>query len=198
MPESRQGKLILVRHGETEANRLGCFAGSGDIPLTETGRLQAKELAVRLSREFTPQVLVTSTFLRARQTGEIIAEVLGLRTEAVEGLDERDFGCLKGRPYHHLGEMLLRDAHLNLESWQWRPDGGESLDDVRRRAAKALETLVKRYPKKEIVVVCHGAVIQALCAHVTGEWAEATVPPNCGIITIDYLAKTWKFHDPGQ
>jgi broad specificity phosphatase PhoE len=196
MPESHQCKLILVRHGETEANRLGCFAGSDDIPLTENGRLQAKELAVRLSREFTPQVLVTSTFLRAKQTSQIIADVLGLRAEEVEGLHERDFGCLKGHPYHCLGEMLLRDPHLTLESW--RPDGGESLDDVRQRAAKALETLVKRHPGQQIVVVCHGAVIQAICADVTGEWAEATVPPNCGIITIDYVAKTWRLHESVQ
>jgi broad specificity phosphatase PhoE len=48
-----------------------------------------------------------------------------------------------------------------------------------------------RYAGREIVVVCHGAVIQAVCAHVTGEWSQASVPPNCGIVTIAYDVNGW-------
>jgi probable phosphoglycerate mutase len=158
-----QSRIILVRHGETEANVRGCFADSDDIPLTEAGRLQSRELALRLSREFHPEVLVSSTFLRARQTSEIIADVLGLATEAISGIQERNFGALRGHPYERLG---VRDPH-------WSPEGGESLDDVRRRAVAAIEFLRERYPREEIVLVTHGAVIQAVCG--------VAVPPNCGI-----------------
>jgi broad specificity phosphatase PhoE len=161
-----RAKLILARHGETEANVRGCFADSDDIPLTEAGRLQSRELALRLSREFHPQILVSSTFLRARQTSEIIADVLGLATEAIPGIQERNFGCLKGLPYERLG---IRDP-------QWRPEGGESLDDVRHRAIKAIESLRDRYPREEIVVVTHGAVIHAVCG--------VSVPPNCGVVIV--------------
>jgi uncharacterized phosphatase len=182
MAHVRGGNIILVRHGETEANRLGCFAGADDVPLTEAGRAQAHELALRLGREFRPEVLVSSEFLRARQTSEIIASVLGLAAEAVPGIQERDFGCLKGHPYARLGEMMS----LSLcKPWMWSPAGGESLDDVRRRAVTALDALRLRYPGREIVVVCHGAVIQAVCAHVTGEWSEMVLP-NCGIVTVAF------------
>jgi probable phosphoglycerate mutase len=191
MPEPHEGKIILVRHGETEANRRRCFGESEDIPLTETGQRQAREIAVRLSREFRPQALVSSAFLRARQTSEIIAQVLGLATETVPGLHERDFGGLKGHPYERLAEMMARDADPPAQPWLWRPAGGESLDDVRLRAMGAIETVRTRYPGQEIVVVCHGAVIQAVCAHVTGEWAGASVPPNCGIVAIRYEAQRW-------
>ena len=159
-------KIILVRHGETEANVRGCFADSDDIPLTEAGRLQSRELALRLSRDFRPEVLVSSTFPRARQTSEIVADVLGLATEAIPGIQERNFGCLKGLPYER----------LRLHDPQWSPEGGESLDDVRRRAIKAIESLRDRYPREEIVVITHGAVIQAVCG--------VAVPPNCGIVIV--------------
>jgi probable phosphoglycerate mutase len=184
MERAREGKIILVRHGETEANLRRCFGDSDDVPLTDTGRLQSRELAFRLSREFCPEILVSSDFLRARQTSEIIGRVLGLMTEAVPGLHERNFGCLRGHPYESLNEMMSRTP---LEpGWLWSPPGGESPDDVRHRAIAAIESLRVRYPGREIVVVSHGAVIQAVCAHITGDWNSASVPPNCGIISVGW------------
>ncbi len=187
MPDVRKGKIILIRHGETEANRLRCFADSDGIPLNGAGRRQAHELARFLLRSCRPQALFSSSFLRARQTSEILESVLNLTTQAVPGLHERDFGCLRGLPYERMGEMMPRD----LEHWMWSPEGGESLDEVRRRAIDALESLRVQYPGQEILVVCHGAVIQAVCAHITRKWSEASVPPNCGFVTIAYDAKGW-------
>jgi broad specificity phosphatase PhoE len=134
-------------------------------------------------------VLVSSEFLRARQTSEILAKVLNLITETHPGIHERDFGCLKGNPYERMGEMMIAG---DPEPHTWKPAGGESLDEVRRRAISAMEALRARYPGQEIVIVCHGAVIQAVCAHITGVWSEASVPPNCGIVTIDYDADAWQ------
>jgi len=177
MERAPEGKIVLVRHGETEANLRRCFADSDETPLTDAGRLQSRELAFRLAREFCPEVLVSSHFLRARQTCEIIGHVLGLPTEAVPGLHERDFGSLKGQPYDRLGEAASAP-------------GVESPDDVRRRAVAAIEALRVRYPGREIVIVSHGAVIQAVCAHIAGDWIGTSVPPNCGIVTVcDWEAK---------
>ena len=168
--------MVLVRHGETEANLRRIFAESDDIPLTGTGRLQAEQLAARLAREFRPDLLVSSHFLRARQTSEIIGRVLGLTPESIPGIHERDFGGLKGHPYARFAEA----AHL-----------AETLDSVRRRAIAAIESLRERHPAREIVVVSHGAVIQSICAHITGVWSEASVPPNCGVVIIEYETGCW-------
>src|ERR1700759_35602 len=128
-------RIILVRHGETEANRRRCFALSDDIPLTDTGRRQARELALRLAREFRPHLLVSSSFLRARETSAIVGEVLQLSPEIAAGLHERDFGCLRGHPYERMGAQMLPDPAYNPQGpWLWAPAGGESLDEVRRRA----------------------------------------------------------------
>jgi broad specificity phosphatase PhoE len=182
------GRIILVRHGETEANRRRCFGESEDIMLSEIGFVQAREVGALLAAKFRPQALVSSHFVRARQTSEIIGEVLGLAAEGCSGFHERDFGCLKGQPYQRMGEMLRAEGGDYVA---WRPSGGESLDDVRRRAIVAMEALRARFPAQEIVVVCHGAVIQAICAHITGMWSEASVPPNCGFVTIEHKAGVW-------
>lgn len=175
----RSGKLILVRHGETAANVRRVFADSDDIPLTETGVSQAEQLAERLAREFRATVLVSSHFRRARQTSEILGRILGLAPEAIAGIHERNFADLKGHPYARLGEA----PHL-----------AEPLDTVRHRAVAAIEALCERYPAHEIVVVSHGAVIQSICAHITGVWSESSVPPNCGVVVIEYDARGW--HTP--
>jgi broad specificity phosphatase PhoE len=193
MEQQQAGTLILVRHGETDANRRRCFAESSEIPLNENGLLQASHLGAQLAREFRPELLVSSDFLRARQTSDIIADALGLKTEVIAGIHERDFGCLKGHPYERMGKAMALDVmYDSARSWMWTPAGGESLEDVRVRGAAVLERLREEHPGKQAVVVCHGAVIQAMCAHITGDWNEAWVPPNCGIVIIDYLGARWK------
>jgi broad specificity phosphatase PhoE len=170
------GRIILVRHGETRANQRRIFAESGDDPLSDAGRRQSEQLAQHLGREFRPTILVTSDFLRARQTGEIIGCALGLTPETISGIHERDFGALKGLPYERFAEA---------------PDSAETLESVRRRAIAAIEALRERYPAQEIVVVSHGIVIQCICAHIAGAWSD-DYPPNCGLVSVEYDARGWR------
>jgi broad specificity phosphatase PhoE len=184
-------RIILVRHGETEANRLRRFAESDDIPLTEEGRRQALELASRIAREFRPELLFSSLFARARQTSEIIGAAVALVSEVLPGIHERDFGSLRGHPYTRMGEMMRTDERYDPERpWLWAPHNGESLEQVRLRATVAVESLESR-GAREIVVVCHGAVVQAICAHITGEWRESYVPANCGYALIEKGRNGW-------
>jgi broad specificity phosphatase PhoE len=181
------GRIILVRHGETEANRTGCFAESDEIPLTAAGRAQARDAARRLAADFRPRHMLSSPFARARETGEIIARALRLEVEILEGIQERNFGCLKGHPYARMAEMMAGDPACDFDkTWAWRPAGGESLEDVRRRAAAVLDEVRARHGDRDVVVVCHGAVMQAMAAHMTGSWSEAAIPANCGIFVMEY------------
>ena len=187
------GKIILVRHGETEANRRRRFADSDEIPLTDTGRQQAEQLAIRLAAEFQPSALLSSVYLRARQTSEIIGRALGLGPEVIEGLHERDFGCLRGHPYEKLGELMTEEVFRDSARTRlWRPEGGESLEDVRARVVPVLDAIRKKYSDTQVVVVCHGAVIRAMCAHITGDWDESHVLANCGLTVIKHTVDEWK------
>jgi broad specificity phosphatase PhoE len=193
-------RIVLVRHGETEANVRGHFAESDEIPLTENGRLQARSLALRLARDFNPSALISSTFLRARQTSDILARVLGLNPEVIAGIHERNFGSLRGHPYSRVAEFMSADDLGDPDKVRtWRPEGGESLEDVRRRAIAALEDLRVRYAGRQILVVCHGAVIRSICSHITGEWGENYILPNCAAVVIEHTEQGWQpptpFHD---
>ena len=184
------GKLIMVRHGESEANRSRIFGASGEVPLTEVGRRQAQELSERIGTRFRPERIVSSKFKRALETAEIIAAGLQLPLKVVDGLEERDLGCLKGRPWAERPEASAEAANFlnSEEQWLWRPAGGESYEDVRRRAVAVLLALGGRYPQQDMVVVSHGAVMLSVWAHLAGGYRHARVPRNCGIMLIEYQA----------
>jgi broad specificity phosphatase PhoE len=189
------GKLIMVRHGESEGNRDRRFNISPDIPITELGRKQAQETAERIARMFRPEAIIASPYLRARQTAEIIAEPLGLPVEVVHDLHERDLGSLKGESYDVLRDLRRNDpAFDRQQGWLWKPEGGESYDDVRRRVMVAIEGLRERYPEHEVVVVSHGGVMLSMWAHLVGRWKDAHLPPNCGIVIVEHDRD--RFHPP--
>ena len=75
------GKLIMVRHGESEGNAIRRFTTSGEAKITDLGRRQALEAAVRIKLKYQPILVIASTFARARETGLIIAAELGIPIE---------------------------------------------------------------------------------------------------------------------
>jgi broad specificity phosphatase PhoE len=188
MPDAhrREGRIILVRHGETEANRLGYFAVSDDIPLTVKGREQARALALSIQQQFSARKVFSSEFRRARQTAEVIAGQLGLQVEVIPGIHERNFGALKGQPYREMGCMMRNDASYDPRKRSlWAPENGESLESVRLRAVAALQNVLTLSDGKDIVVVSHGAVMESIAAHLSEDWESASVPQNCGILLIE-------------
>ncbi len=177
--------MLLVRHGESEANRDRRFSLTDEVPLTDAGRRQALDLAGQISAHWRPRRILTSTFRRAGETGQIIAAALGLPVDTVAGMHERNLGVLRGQPYEALGELTRQDPVFDpARRWLWRPPGGESLEDVRLRTVAALAALARRCRDRELVVVTHGAVMLSLAAHAAGTWEGAAVPDNCGILEL--------------
>jgi probable phosphoglycerate mutase len=178
------GKLILVRHGESSGNRDRIFAvNPADLPLTQLGYRQAAEVAERIAAQFRPDVVVASPFLRARETARVIAESLRLPLQIEPRLYERDVGVLVGKSYDSLASTRGYDRQ---SPWKWRPEGGESYEDVMARVAPILDRLAAIHLERDVVIVSHGGVMQTLWAHVTGQWQSAHVPPNCGVVIINY------------
>jgi len=177
------GKLIMVRHGESEGNAIRRFTTSGEAKITDLGRRQALEAAVRIKLKFQPILVIASTFARARETGLIIASELGIPIEYEEQFREMSLGDLAGKPYDSIANDPTFDPK---RSWMWRAPNGESHEDVLKRVAPVLDAVAKKYPDDEVVVVSHGGVMRAVWAHVTGKWEDAHVPPNCGIFVIEH------------
>ncbi len=184
MSKNDVGRLILVRHGESAGNRERRFTTTPtELPLTELGIQQAKEAAGRIAARFAPELVISSPYFRARHTAEIIARELELSMAIERDLHEREMGDLRGELYD---AMLQHPQYDPLRRWTWKPPGGESFEDVKRRAAPVLDRLARGHPGRELVVVSHGGVMLALWAHATGRWEGAPIPANCGIIVIEH------------
>ncbi|MHB8381603.1 MAG: histidine phosphatase family protein [Candidatus Binataceae bacterium] len=180
------GKLILVRHGESEGNVARVFTPTPvTLALTELGRRQAREAAQRIRAVGDPRVVIASPYVRARDTGIIIAGELSLPFEIREGLHERETGEFAGKPYESIFQAADYD---HSRPWRWVPAGGESYEHVRDRAGPILDEIVARFPGDDVVVVSHGGVMVAMWAHVTGDWEGAHVPANCGIVVVEHRA----------
>jgi broad specificity phosphatase PhoE len=177
-------KLILVRHGESSGNRDRIFATSPhDLPLTELGYRQAHEAARRIAQLFRPELVVTSAYLRASETARIIAGALGLPLEIEPNLHEREIGAHRGRSYD---SFLTEPDYDPQRPWAWKPQGGESYEEVQARVGPILDRLAAAHTARDVVIVSHGGVMTALWAYVARTWDEAHVPSNCGMVLIEY------------
>ncbi len=179
---TRPGRVLLVRHGESEGNRLRQFSRDNGIDLTERGVAQARAAGAEIRERFAPTRMIASPYHRTRRTAGLIAETLGHSSpiEIEPALREREIGELAGAPYEAMRAHPEYRAEL---FWQWRPLGGESLEDVAGRAAPVLQAI--QAAGGETVVVSHGGVMLALRAHVEGGWGGSKVSGNCEILVVE-------------
>lgn len=150
--------MVLVRHGETDANRSGLLLGRADPPLNGRGLQQADALAAVLRHE--PDALVVASPLaRAQQTATRIAAATGAALETDARLIELDYG--------EWDERRVTDVPTGLAA-RWRadptfaPPGGESLVDLRARVAPCEAQLRDRIRDGTAIVVSHVSPIKAL------------------------------------
>lgn len=178
------GKLILVRHGESAGNRDRIFASDPhSLPLTELGYAQAAAVARLIGARFNAELIVSSPYLRARETAQVIADVLKLPLEVEPDLYEREVGAHRGLSYDSLASAPDYDAS---RPWTFKPKNGESYLDVESRVAPVLHRLAARHPTHDVVVVSHGGVMMTLWAHVSKRWEAAYIAPNCGVLLIEH------------
>lgn len=152
-------RLILVRHGQIEANVDHRWNGSTDKSLTGQGLEEARRVAVHLSQT-RPNIaaVYTSPAERARTTARPIAAGLGVPLIVAPGLAEYAIGILEGESYADLSSQhrFFEQADADLT---WAPQGGESLDDVASRVVATWRQIADDHQGSEIVVVSHGAAI---------------------------------------
>ena len=165
-------RLILIRHGESVANAARRFTWGSGEPLSRRGREEALAAGRLLLERFDPVALFSSPYVRALETARLIGRVLGLDPSVVEALREQDFGAMRGRPY---AELPGREPNLGAALWRLRPPGGETLEEVARRAGPALDEIAERHLGEQVVVVSHGGVMAALRAWAAGGFDQAPV-----------------------
>ena len=164
--------LILVRHGETDANKRGLIQGVSAAPLNALGLAQA-EAAARAVESEVPFTLYASPLLRAAQTADAIARRAGVAPTAEPGLIEMDVGKFEGLSGRELRERfpdVMRQWDEN--AFDTTLPGGESLSDVRDRAWRAILAIGERHESDTVVAATHNFTIQMLVC------AALDMPPN--------------------
>ncbi len=152
-----RGKLVLVRHGETDWSAGRQHTGRTDVPLNDTGRAQAQALAPLLAGVRLDRVLA-SPLVRAHDTARL-AGLTGIEVEPL--LQEWDYGGYEGRTTAEISEELGR-------SWSVWSDGvvpgatpGESLAEVRARCETVLSRLLPEVEDgRTVALVAHGHLLR--------------------------------------
>jgi broad specificity phosphatase PhoE len=162
-------ELYLIRHGETDWNRRNLYQGTTDVPLNDAGRAQAEALAERL-RGVRFGAAYTSPLRRAADTARAVLRGSGIVPVAMPGLGELSYGLWQGR-----GQEPGGRCNPGLE-WRWRESpwtvtfpGGESLEEVRVRAAAAIGRILAAHGGETVLVSGHGHLNRVLLIHLL-EW----------------------------
>jgi 2,3-bisphosphoglycerate-dependent phosphoglycerate mutase len=150
-------QILLIRHGESEADLLGVHEGRADYPLTTTGFDQVRKMASRVRNEFPPEFIWASTLQRAGKTVEILAAAIGCPVEYTDQLQEHNNGDMAGRLLSEVEFPRHALAHEKLGGF------GESRIEFRARAESIFSTLVKQSEAyNRIAIVSHGGMISRL------------------------------------
>lgn len=143
-------RLYFIRHGLSEANKLGIFSGTSETPLSPEGRKQAK-LAGQKAKDLSIDYIVTSPLERAVETAIIIAKEIGYPKSKI-----------------HLNPLFIERHYGELEGKAWSPDLNldgisdiETVDTILERAKLALNFL-ESLDTNHILVVSHGGFGRAL------------------------------------
>jgi broad specificity phosphatase PhoE len=208
-------RLWLVRHGQSHGNVARDAADEAgaheididvrdvDVPLSELGREQAAAAGrwfAALPRDERPEVILSSPYVRARETAKIICEQGALiggpgRTVIDERLREREFGIFDRLTTLGIRERFPDEAahRRRLGKFYHRPPGGESWADVILRLRSMLNTINLHYCDRRVMVVCHQVVV--LCfRYILEELDEQQILAidkqsdmlNCGIAAYEF------------
>ena len=153
-------KLLIIRHGESEADLLDVHEGRADFALTERGHKQAEAMATYVSDNYNISKIYASTLTRAKQTAQHLSDKIGVSIVFDENLMEFNNGFLAGLPRAVVREKYPEVPDLPIDEAVY---GQESQAQFRQRAENALARILEEADQDEtIAVVSHGGMINQL------------------------------------
>lgn len=208
-------KLWIVRHGQSAGNVARDAAHEAglamidiamrdvDVPLSELGHEQARALGrwfASMPEDGKPEILLSSPYVRARQTAKAICEEGGVTETAREPivderLREREFGVFDRLTTHGIASKYpdLAEHRAVLGKFYHRAPGGESWADVILRLRGALDTISLHHADRRVLIVCHQVVVLCL-RYILEQMDEAQILAidkegdvvNCGVCEYDF------------
>lgn len=161
------GRLVLLRHGESQWNLENRFTGWVDVPLSPRGIQEARNAGEKL-RPYSFDRAFTSVLQRANETLRLTLDVVGqtqIPIEKDKALNERMYGELQGLNKAETAKKYGEDqVKIWRRSYDVRPPGGESLKDTAERVLPYYERAIKPHLLKgeTILIAAHGNSLRAL------------------------------------
>lgn len=162
-------RVLLVRHGQTEWNRVERFRGTIDIPLNEKGVWQAEQAALAIRERYRISAVYSSPLSRAIRTAEAIGRASGVPVQPLPAIADFSYGDWEGRTPEEV-EATDPDSY---RLWMTRPHlasipGGVSLRRLRARVAAGVQGVAAAHPTETVVLVSHRMVCKVLSCYLLG------------------------------
>lgn len=179
--------LVLIRHGETTTNVKNLLHKFGDPDkLTDKGKKQIELTASKL-KELGLEVLYASNEARAFETAEIIGHTCNLEVKVLDGMEERNWGDLSGKPWSEISPIL--NPMTLEERYNYIPPKGESWKVFEQRLITSVKNAIQANTSKVVGIVTHGGSIRALMPYLLNVSKEESFkydPRNASISTFEF------------
>jgi 2,3-bisphosphoglycerate-dependent phosphoglycerate mutase len=200
LAKNRHAELFVFRHGQTDWNAIDRFQGSMDIPLNETGRKQALQLAEKL-RPCALEFILSSDLMRAYETAEIVGSLLSIQIEKSLGLREISFGSNEGRLGNEVWDELGPEFRNHWRAcgsdyeWNMKMPQGERKRDALVRAQNAITKFMQETNYTRVGVSTHGGILRYLSHDSMAEVQDPISIPNCAVYRISWLNGNFVFNN---
>ena len=187
-------KLILARHGETEENVNKIIQGQMPGKLTQKGIEQARKLALRLKDEKIDKIYVSDLKRAVDTAKEIIKDHPNAEVIYTQALREQSFGVHEGKPYGTVSEEASKADKTRME---FKPEGGESLLEMKKRVTDFMHDIIKTNHDKTILIISHGGPIRHYLIHlleVPDERINEYKHGNCAVTILETDGKQHEIH----
>jgi probable phosphoglycerate mutase len=189
-------RLILIRHGESQANRHHLFAGSYDAPLEENGMRQARITAKFIAENYKVEKIYSSDLRRAYSTAKALADELGLDVEKAPKIREIGAGDWEGMKFSDIIEKYPNE----YKAWTEHIDAarcpnGESIRELGQRVMAELLRIAEENEGKTVAIATHATPIRTSQTFITyGSFDKMQSIPwvsNASVTVYNYENGKW-------
>ena len=162
--------------------------------INRKGKEQAKKLRDRLAEEDISKIY-SSSMTRAIETAKIVSEPHNLDIEESEELKEVARAKFEGERFE---DLIAEISNSETEDYLWKPEGGESLEELKERGVKFLNRIKEKHEEERIVIVSHGGTISSILLGILAHSAKNSYrisQENCSMNRLNWNAeKGWAIH----
>ncbi len=184
-------KLILIRHGQSQAQAEHRFAGHSDFDLSELGQRQASLTAAYLLAHEKVDIVYASDLCRAYHTALSTARLFDLPVIPDSRLREINAGKWEGLKIEEIQSRYVEDWKVWKEDFcHARCTGGESASELYDRSSSVITEIAEKNAGKTVVIATHAAFLRSFIAFASGDGKQAmnslSFPPNASLNIFEY------------